>query len=121
MFKGLGNIASLMKQASQMQGRMTEIQEELVRMRVEGTAGGGMVTVEANGQQKILSVHIDQTLFDDGDREMLEDLLTGAVNQALDKAKQASAEEMSKIAGGLDIPGVGDALSKMGFGGTPGD
>jgi DNA-binding YbaB/EbfC family protein len=119
MLKGMGNIASLMKQAQQMQGRMSEIQEELGRLRVEGTAGGGMVTVEANGQQRILAVKVDQSLFEGGDREMLEDLLTGAINQALDKAKQASVEEMAKVTGGLNIPGVGDALSKMGFGGTP--
>ncbi len=113
MFKKIGNVFSMMKQAQQMQGRMSEMQEKLSHVRVEGAAGGGLVTVEANGQQKILNVRIDESLLQDSDKEMLEDLLVGAVNQAIDKAREAAAEEMSKLAGDLDLPGLDDALAKL--------
>ncbi len=116
MFKGLGNLASLMKQAQEMQGRMGEMKESLADIRVQGSAGGGMVTIEASGQQSILGCRIDETLLEAGDREMLEDLLVGAVNQALEKAKEAAAQEMAKVTGDLNLPGLGDALSKMGLG-----
>ena len=113
MFKGLGNIASLMKQAQEMQGRMTEIQESLGRLRVEGSAGGGMITVEANGQQKILAVRIEQSLLESDDREMLEDLVVAATNQALEKARETAAQEMSKLTGEINIPGLNEVLSKI--------
>ena len=119
MLKGLGDFASLMKQARQMQGRISEVQESLSRLRVQGNAGGGMVTVECNGQQKILVCKIEESLIESGDQEMLEELVVAAVNQALDKAKEAAAEEMGKITGGLDLPGLGEALSKLGLGGIP--
>lgn len=113
MFKGLGNLAGMMKQFSEMQGRMQEMQEKLGQLRFEGAAGGGMVTVEANGQQKILGVKIDQTLLESGDKEMLEDLVTAATNAALEKAREGAAEEMAQITGGLNIPGLDEALSKF--------
>lgn len=116
MLKGLGNLASIMNQARELQGRMSEAQEKLAHIRVQGNSGGGMVTVEANGQQKILSCRIEETLLDGGDREMLEDLLISAVNQALDKSREAAATEMSSLAGGLNVPGLNDALSQFGFG-----
>ncbi len=118
MFKGLGNVASFLKQAQAMQGRVAELQESLGKLRVEGIAGGGMVKVEASGQQKVMAVHVEQSLLETGDREMLEDLLVAATNQALDKAKDAAAQEMSKLTGEIDLPGLGDALSKMGLGGN---
>ncbi|QDT42670.1 Nucleoid-associated protein [Gimesia alba] len=113
MFKGLGNIAGMMKQFSEMQGKMQEMQDKLGQLRFEGSAGGGMVNVEANGQQKILGCKIDQTLFDSGDKEMIEDLLIAATNQALDKAREGAAEEMAQITGGMNIPGLEEALSKF--------
>ncbi|QDU11352.1 YbaB/EbfC family nucleoid-associated protein [Gimesia aquarii] len=113
MFKGLGNIAGMMKQFSEMQGRMQEMQEKLGKLRFEGSAGGGMVNVEANGQQKILSYKIDQTLLDSDDKEMLEDLLTAATNQALEKAREGAAEEMAQLTGGMNIPGLDEALAKF--------
>jgi len=118
MFKGLGDIASLMKQAGQIQGRMQEMQESLGRIRVEGSAGGGMVRVESTGQQKIVGVSIEESLLDSSDREMLEDLIVAATNQALDKAREAAAEQMQNVAGNMNIPGLGDALSKLGAGGN---
>lgn len=118
MFKGLGNLASLMKQAQEIQGRMGEIQENLSRIHESGTAGGGMVCLEANGLQRIVSCHVDESLLESGDGEMLEDLIVAAANQALEKAKRTAAEEFRQVAGGLDIPGLGDMLSKLGLDGT---
>jgi nucleoid-associated protein EbfC len=117
MFKGLGQIASLMKQAHEIQGRMKDMQENLRRIKVEGTAGAGMVTIEMNGQQQALGCRIEPSLFESGDREMIEDLVLAAVNQALEKSKQAAAEEMGKLTNGLDLGGMTDSLSKMGLGG----
>lgn len=120
MFKGLGQIASLMKQAQEIQGRMKEITENLRHLKVEGTAGAGMVTVEMNGQQQVLACRIEPSFFESEDREMLEDLVVAATNQAIEKSKQLAAEEMSKLTQGFDLGGMGDALSKLGLGGgTP--
>ena len=120
MFKGLGQLASLMKQAQQLQGRMKDMQETLRKLKVEGTAGGGMVTVEMNGQQQLLACRIEESLFESHDRELVEDLVVAAVNQAMEKVRQTTAEEMSKITGGMDVPGLSNALSEMGLGGTDG-
>ena len=117
MFKGLANIASLMKQAQEMQGRMADMQEHLRRQHVEGAAGGGMVTVQMNGQQQMLSCRIEPSLMQSGDREMIEDLTVAAVNQALERSKELAAQELSKLTGGMNLPGMGDLMSKMGLGG----
>jgi DNA-binding YbaB/EbfC family protein len=119
MFKGIGQLASLMKNAHEIQGRMKELQEALRRLKVEGTAGGGMVTIEMNGEQRVLNCRIEPALLSSGDSEMIEDLVVAAVNQALDKVKQAAAEQMGKIAGGIDMPGISDALSQLGLGNEP--
>lgn len=117
MLKGLGNIASMLKQASEMQERMAEAKEKVAGIRVEGIAGGEMVKVEATGEMKILSVSIEPTLMETGDREMIEELVTAATNQALQKAKEATAAAMSDVASGMDLPGLNDALSSLGMGG----
>lgn len=119
MFNGLGNLASMMKQASQMQGLMSDAQEKLARVRVSGTAGGGMVIVEATGQQKVVSCQIDESLMKTGDRELIEDLVTAATNQALEKSREAAAEEMNRLAGGLNLPGLSEALANFQEGGGP--
>jgi hypothetical protein len=121
MFNGLGQIASLMKNAHEIQGRMKDMQENLRRLKAEGTAGGGMVTVEVNGQQQVLSCRIEQSLFDAGDREIVEDLVVSAVNQALEKIKQAAADEMGKLAGGIDMSSLNDTLSQLGLGNNGGN
>ena len=117
MLKGLGDIASMMKQASQMQGRIAEAKEKVAEIRVEGISGGEMVKVEATGEMKILSLSIEPSLLETGDREMIEELVTAATNQALHKAKEAAAAAMSDAASELNIPGLDDALSKLGMGG----
>lgn len=117
MFKGLANLGSMMKQAAEMKGKMDEMQENLKRLRVSGSSGGGMVNVEVNGQFQMLSCKIDPSLLQEGDQEMIEDLIVSAMNQAVEKAKLQAAEEMNKITGGLDLPGMQDMLSKFGLGG----
>ena len=117
MFKGLGDMAGLLRQAQEMQARMRELQERLGTMRIEGTAGGGMVTVTVSGQQKVLSCRIEPTLLESPDAAVLQDLVVAATNQALEKARETAQEELSQISGGMNLPGLGDALSRLGLGG----
>ncbi|MCH2203242.1 MAG: YbaB/EbfC family nucleoid-associated protein [Fuerstiella sp.] len=117
VLKGLGNITSMMKQASEMQGRLAEAKDKVAGIRVIGIAGGEMVKVEATGDMKILSVSIESSLMETGDHEMVEELVTAATNQALQKAKDAAASAMSDVAAGMDIPDLNEALSKLGMGG----
>ncbi|KPL03262.1 MAG: hypothetical protein AMJ90_03515 [candidate division Zixibacteria bacterium SM23_73_2] len=102
MPKGFGD---LMKQMQKVQKKIEEIQKELEEKRVEGTAGGGMITVVANGKQEILEIKIDPEVVNPDDVEMLEDLIVAAVNQAREKAQQLQMEDMSRLTGGLKIPG----------------
>jgi DNA-binding YbaB/EbfC family protein len=98
---GLGDI---MKQAQKMKAEMDRIQAEVAAKTVEGSAGGGMVTVLANGKGELLSVKIDPEVVRDEDLEMLQDLVTAAVNDALRKARELLAQEVSRLAGGLGLP-----------------
>ncbi len=116
MFKGLSNFAGLMKQAREIQARAEEMKARLSELRIEGSAGGGMVTVVVTGDQKLTDCRIEEALLADGDREMIEDLIVSAVNQALDSAKEAAAQEMQGLAGNLELPGLGEALSNLGLG-----
>lgn len=117
MFKELSQLASLMKQAQGMSGKIQEIKDRMASFRCEGQAGGGMVTVEVTGQLKVSGCRIDPELIASGDRELLEDLICSAANQALEKLRETQLSEMQQLTGGLNIPGVSDALSGMGFGG----
>ena len=119
MFKELSGLMQIMKLAPTIQGRVSAMQEKLADLRVEGSAGGGMVTIEASGQQRIVSCRIEPSLFDSGDREMLEELIAAATNQALDRAKEAAAREMSGMMDGLDLPGLDETLSRLGMAGGP--
>lgn len=101
-----GGIGNIMKQAQQMQRRMAEVQEELANKQVEATAGGGMVTATVSGKQQLLALKIDPAVVDPEDVEMLQDLVTAAVNEALKQSQQMAGEEMSKLTGGLNIPGL---------------
>jgi hypothetical protein len=85
---------------------MAKIQEEMAGRTVEASAGGGMVIVTANGKQQILSVRIEPQVVDPNDVEMLQDLIAAAVNEALKKAQEMMTEEMSKVTGGFQIPGL---------------
>ncbi|MDA1000597.1 MAG: YbaB/EbfC family nucleoid-associated protein [bacterium] len=101
-----GGMGNLMKQARQMQEKMAKIQEEIGAREVEASAGGGMVTVRANGAGDILSVKIEPQAVDPNDVEMLEDLVRAACNEAAKKGRNMLAEEMKKLTGGLGIPGL---------------
>lgn len=103
MAKGLGNI---MKQAQQMQAKIARVQQELESKEVEATAGGGMVTARANGKQQILELNIEKDVVDPEDIEMLQDLVMAAVNEAIKKSQDMIQEEMSKVTGGMNIPGM---------------
>ncbi|MCJ7501256.1 YbaB/EbfC family nucleoid-associated protein [bacterium] len=101
--KGLGD---LMKKAQQMKASMDRLQEELATKEVEAGAGGGMVTVRATGAQEIVSIDIDPSVIDPEEKEMLQDLVQAAVNEALRKSKDMMQEEMGKITGGLPVPDI---------------
>jgi DNA-binding YbaB/EbfC family protein len=100
------SLNAILKQAQQLQKQMEKLQEELATKRVEGTAGGGMVTVVVNGKQELIDVKIDPEVVNPDDVEILEDLVVAAANQAREKAQEMAKEEMSKIAGGLLPPGL---------------
>lgn len=100
------NMGKMLKQAQQLQAKMAKMQEELQSRTVEATAGGGMVTVIATCGQVVQSVKIKREVVDPDDVEMLEDLVTAAINEALRKAQETAAEEMGKLTGGLNIPGL---------------
>ena len=100
------NLGSIMKQAQKMQAQIAKIQEELALKTVEASAGGGIVSVVANGKQEIVSLKIEPEVVDPQDVEMLQDLVVAAVNEALRKAQEMVAEEMRKVTGGLQIPGL---------------
>ena len=104
--KGIPDIGNLMKKAQQLQEKMAKMQEELSEKTVEASAGGGMVTVVANGKQEIVSIKIDPEVVDSDDVEMLEDLVLASINEALDQAKEMAGAEMNKITGGVKIPGM---------------
>ncbi len=102
--KGFGNI---MKEAQKLQQQMAAMQEEIGKRTVEATAGGGMVTVEVNGKQEILSIKIDPEVVNKDDVPMLEDLVLAACNEALRKSRELVQQELGKLTGGLKIPGLG--------------
>lgn len=103
------NMNSLLKQAQKMQEDIKKAQEGLINITVEGTSGGGMVKVIANAKMEVISVHIEEEVINTDDKEMLEDLIAAAVNQALKAAQEKANEEMQKITGGmlggLNLPG----------------
>jgi nucleoid-associated protein EbfC len=104
--KGIPNMGNIMKQAQQLQAKMAKIQEELSEKTVEASAGGGMITVVANGKQELISIHIEKEVIDPDDPEMLQDLVLAAVNDALTRAKDMMNQEMGKLTKGINIPGL---------------
>lgn len=101
-------LGDLMKQAQKMQAEMGKIQEESKKKTVEASAGGGMVVVFANGANEIISIKIEKDVVNPEDIDMLQDLVTAAVNEALRLAQQMVADDMGKLTGGMNIPGMGD-------------
>jgi DNA-binding YbaB/EbfC family protein len=102
--KGFQN---MMKEAQRLQQQMQALQEEVAKKKVEATAGGGMVTVEANGKQELTAIKIDREVVNPEDVGMLEDLVLAACNEALRKSRDLVQQELGKLTGGLKIPGLG--------------
>ncbi|MBU1170563.1 MAG: YbaB/EbfC family nucleoid-associated protein [Proteobacteria bacterium] len=102
----MGNMGNMMKQAQKLQAKMMKLQEELAEKTVDAAAGGGMVKVVANGKQQIISITIEKEVVDPEDVEMLQDLVTAAVNDALTKSQEMVSGQMSKLTGGMNIPGL---------------
>ena len=103
MTKGFGN---LMRQAQQLQAKMLKVQEEMATRTAEAAAGGGMVTAVANGRQELVSIKVEKEVVNPEDVEMPQDLIVAAVNAALKKAQEMVSEEMKKLTGGMNLPGL---------------
>jgi len=103
MSKGM---AGMLKQAQKMQEQMSKLQEEAATKTVEATSGGGMVTAVVNGKQQLVSIKIEKDVVDPSDIEMLQDLVEAAVNEGLRKSQELLSSEMSKLTGGMNIPGL---------------
>ena len=101
---GGGNINNLMKQAQKLQKEMAQAQQELEEKEFEASVGGGAVLVKVNGKKEVLSIKIKEEVVDPDDVEMLEDLVLSAVNEALKKAEEETANKMGKLTGGMNIP-----------------
>lgn len=121
MFGSLGNLGTLLKQARQIEGRLAGVGDELRSQKATGTAGGGLVELEVNGLEEVLRCKIDPSLIAQGDRELIEDLVCAAANQAIAKAKQLHADAMKNLAGGFNVPGLDEALAKLAGAGAGGD
>ena len=102
----MAGMGKLFKQAQKMQKDMAKIQTEMASKTVEATAGGGMVTVVVNGNQEVTNIKIEKEVVNSDDIEMLENLIIAAVNEGLRKSKEMVADGMSKLTGGMNIPGL---------------
>ncbi len=103
MKKGMGGI---MKQAQQLQNKMAKLQEELGERTIEASAGGGMVKVVVNGKQELVSLVIEKEVVDPEDVDMLQDMVLAAVNEGLSRSQEMVSQEMGKLTGGMNIPGL---------------
>lgn len=112
---------SLMKQAQNIGGKLQNVNDELKSRRAMGSSGGGLVELEVNGLGEVLRCGIDPSLLEKGDREMLEDLVAAAANDAAAKAKQLHMEAMKGLAGGIELPGLDEAFAKLTGGGISPD
>ena len=108
MLGGLGNIAGLMKSAKEMQANLAKVQAELATRRYVGDAGGGMVTATVDGKMTLIDIKIDSEAANDV--ELLEDLVKAAVGAASAKAQEGIKQEMARVTGGINIPGLSDML-----------
>jgi DNA-binding YbaB/EbfC family protein len=101
------NMARMLKEAQKLEKRLTEVREALAKMLVEGTAGGGVIKVEMNGQRDVVSVSIAPEALEGEDTDMLEDLLLSALRDAKQKSDELAAREMAAVTGGMFPPGLG--------------
>jgi DNA-binding YbaB/EbfC family protein len=100
------DMQGILRQAQQMQESLARLQEELAGKTVEASAGGGMVTVVVNGRQEVVSVRIEKEVVSPEEVDLLQDLVAGAVNEAISRSRKMMAEEMTKITGGMNLPGL---------------
>lgn len=100
------DMSEIMRQAQQMQQKMSQVQNDLAGRTVSASVGGGMVAVTLNGRNELLSVHIDKEVINPEDQAMLQDLIVSAVNEGIKKAQDMAQAEMRKITGGINIPGI---------------
>ena len=105
------DISNIMKQAQEMQSKMADIQAELAKKTITGSAGGGMVEVTVNGQGDVLAVKIEDALISVDEKKMLQDLITAATNDGVRKAKELSKQELGQLTGGMNLPGLTDMMS----------
>ena len=96
----------VLRQAQRMQERLARVQEELAGKTVEASSGGGMVTAVVNGKQEVVSIRIEKEVLSPEDVELLQDLVAGAVNEAMSRSRKMMADEMAKITGGMNLPGL---------------
>lgn len=116
MFKEIGQFASIMKQAQGMQGRIAEAKERIAKLEVQGEAGGGMVSVTFSGTMRMIACHVNPQLVTTGNPQMVENLVMAATNEAIAKLLAEQAREMEAITGGMNLPGLGDAMGGLGLG-----
>lgn len=107
MFNNLGNLADLMRNAGKLQETVQKATESLGQLVVEASSGGGAVTARVNGRLELVGLKIEPRLLADGDAELLEDLVTAAVNQGLTRAREEAAKSLTALAGGFPLPGLG--------------
>lgn len=100
------NMGNMMKQVQQMQKNMTKMQDELETREFEAAAGGGAINVTVNGKKELVAINIDEDVVDPDDVEMLQDLIIAAVNEAMRVADDTISKEMSKLTGGMNVPGL---------------
>jgi hypothetical protein len=100
-----GNMNNLMKQAQKMQKQMQETQESLDKQTFDASAGGGAVTATVNGKKEVVAIKLEEEVVDPDDIEMLQDLIVASVNEAIRKADETVSQEMSKLTGGMGLPG----------------
>ena len=113
MFKGLSNLGALLKNAQQIGNHVRRMSEEMKNRRASASSGGGMVEIEINGLLEVLRCRIDPQLIAQGDRELIEDLVAAAVNQAVAKGKQLHADALKELTGGMELPGLNEALANL--------
>lgn len=111
MFGSLGNLTGLLKQAKELQQRMAEAQARLAETVYDATVGGGLVEVRVNGRMEVVDIRIEEEARNDP--EMLPDLIRAGVNAALQKAQRGAQEELAKVTGGLNLPGMQEMLKSM--------
>ncbi len=116
MFGELKNLANMMQQAGEIKGKVAAAKERVSKLQSEGSAGPDLVRIVVSGEMTVLSVSIDQHLIASGNRQMIEQLVNAAANEALQKSKSAAAAEMVEIADSMNVPGLQDVLAKMGMG-----